>query len=119
MVNSAVTIGYAGAFFVAAGPLLDLYGITPSPEASFMSRWFAVGLLANGLTTWFARNAADSPAGKSVAGALVVAYTVGVILAVWGTLVGPFNQLGWIAVGFNTLLGLAMGWVRFGGLSKG
>jgi len=114
VLNAAVTIGYAAAFFIATGPLLAVYGIGPSAEAVFMARWFGVGLLAIGLTTWLTRDFAASTAGRAVAGALVLSYSVGVILAVWGTLGGPFNALGWIAVGFNSLLGLAMGWLRFG-----
>jgi hypothetical protein len=34
-----------------------------------------------------------------------------VILALWGTLFGPFNALGWVAVGLNLLLG--SGFARF------
>jgi hypothetical protein len=105
MLNSVVTIGYALAFFAATGPLLAVYGITPSAEGIFMGRWFGVGLLAMGLTTWLTRDAADSSAGRAVARALALSYGVGVALAAWGTLVGPFNQMGWIAVGFNLLLG--------------
>jgi len=36
-----------------------------------------------------------------------------VVLAVWGTLFGPFNALGWIAVGFNLVLGVAFGHLAF------
>jgi hypothetical protein len=107
ILNSAIAIGYALAFFVATGPLLAVYGIEPNPEGTFMARWFGVGLLAMGLTTWLARDAADSPAGRAIVLALAISYGVGVLVAVWGTLFGPFNQLGWIAVGFNLLLGAA------------
>lgn len=111
--NGLIAVGYAVAFFVAAGPLLDVYGIAPHPEAVFMARWFGVGLLANGLTTALARDAAESEAGRAIATALVVSYTVGVVLALWGTLRGPFNALGWIAVGLNLLLGLGFARFRF------
>jgi len=105
ILNSVIAVGYALAFFVATGPLLAMYGISPTPEGTFMARWFGVGLLAMGLTTWLARDAADSPAGRAIGRALAVSYGVGVVVALWGTLFGPFNQLGWIAVGFNALLG--------------
>lgn len=71
-----------------------------------MARWFGVGLLAVGLTTWLARSATESDAGRAIVLALTISYSVGVILALWGTLFGPFSVLGWIAVGFNLLLGL-------------
>jgi hypothetical protein len=110
MLNGAIAIGYAIAFFVATDPLLTVYGITPNPEGVFMARWFGVGLLAIGLTTWLARNAAESTAGRAIVLALAVTYGVGVALALWGTLFGPFNLLGLIAVGFNLLLGLGFGY---------
>jgi hypothetical protein len=110
VLNAAIAVGYALAFFLATGPLLAIYGITPSPEGVFMARWFGVGLLAIGLVTWLARDVAESDAGRSVVRALTLTYGVGVLLALWGTLAGPFNQLGWIAVGFNLLLGLGFGY---------
>ena len=105
MLNSAIAIGYALAFFAATGPLLAVYGIEPSAGSAFMARWFGIGLLAIGLATWFLRDTADTPAGRGLSQALATSYGVGVVLALWGTLSGPFNQLGWIAVGFNLLLG--------------
>lgn len=45
------------------------------------------------------------PRGRAVARALAVTYGIGVVLALWGTLFGPFNALGWIAVALNLLLG--------------
>jgi hypothetical protein len=78
-----------------------------------MARWFGVGLLAMGLTTWLAREAAELDAGRAIARALSIAYGVGVVLAAWGSLFGPFNALGWIAVGFNLLLGAAFGFLAF------
>jgi protein-S-isoprenylcysteine O-methyltransferase Ste14 len=63
-----------------------------------------------GLSTWLARDAADSAGGQAVARALAVTYGLGVVLALWGTLFGPFNLLGWIAVGLNLLLGSGFTW---------
>ena len=50
-----------------------------------MACWFGLGLLAIGLTTWLARDAADSAGRQAVARALAVTYGIGVILALWGT----------------------------------
>jgi Na+-driven multidrug efflux pump len=105
VLNAVIAAGYGIALLVAAPPILDAYGITPTPEAVYMARWFGLELLAIGLVTWLARKAADSAGGQAVARALAVIYGIGVFLALWGTLVGPFNALGWIAVGLNLLLG--------------
>jgi len=105
MLNGAIAGGYGIALLLAADPILDIYGITPNPEGVYMARWFGVELLAVGLVTWLARDAAESAGGRAVASALAVTYGIGVVLALWGTLFGPFNALGWIAVGLNLLLG--------------
>jgi hypothetical protein len=99
--NSVIAVGYAAAFFAAARPLLAVYGIDPNTEAVYMARWFGVGLLATGLITWFARDATQSAAGRAIGRALALSYSVGIVLALWGTLAGPFNSLGWIAVGIQ------------------
>jgi hypothetical protein len=105
VLNAVIAAGYGIALLVAAHPILDLYGIPPNPQGVYMARWFGLELLAIGLVTWLARNAAASAGGQAVARALAVTYGIGVLLALWGTLVGPFNALGWIAVGLNLLLG--------------
>jgi hypothetical protein len=105
MLNGVIAAGYGIALLLATDPILELYGITPNPEAAYMARWFGVGLLANGLVTWLAREAAATAGGQAIAQALAVTYGIGVVLALWGTLFGPFNALGWIAVGLNLLLG--------------
>jgi hypothetical protein len=105
VLNAAIAGGYGVALLVATDLILDLYGITPNPEGVYMARWFGLGLLGIGLTTLLARDAADSAGGHAVGRALSVTYGIGVVLALWGTLFGPFNALGWIAVGLNLLLG--------------
>jgi hypothetical protein len=45
--------------------------------------------------------------------ALAVSYAIGVVLAMWETLFGPFNVLGWVAVGLNLLLGSGLAWFQF------
>lgn len=110
--NGVIAGGYGLALLLATGPILDVYGITPNPEGVYMARWFGLGLLAIGLSTWLARDAADAAGGQAVARALAVTYGIGVVLALWGTLFGPFNVLGWIAVGLNLLLGSGFAWFQ-------
>ena len=110
--NAVIAAGYGLALILATGPILDVYGIAPNPEGVYMARWFGVGLLAIGLTTWLARDAASSAGGLAIARALAVSYGVGVVLALWGTLAGPFNALGWIAVALNLLLGAGFAYLQ-------
>ena len=110
VLNGVIAAGYGIALLVATSPILDIYGITPNPEGVYMARWFGVGLLAIGLVTWLAREATEDAGGRAIARALAVTYGIGVVLALWGTLSGPFNALGWIAVGLNLLLGAGFAW---------
>jgi impB/mucB/samB family protein/IMS family protein with HHH motif len=93
VLNGAIAAGYGIALLVAAGPILDLYGITPNPEGAYMARWFGVGLLAIGLTTWSAREAAESAGGQAITRSLTVTYGVGVVRAV-GHPVRPLQRAG-------------------------
>jgi hypothetical protein len=111
IVNGVIAGGYGLALLLITGPILDIYGISPNREATFMARWFGLGLLANGLVTLLSRDAAESTAGRSISLALATTYAIGTVLAAWGTVSGPFNALGWIAVGLNLLLALGFGFV--------
>lgn len=110
VLNAAIAAGYGIALLLATAPILDVYGINPNLEGVYMARWFGVGLFAIGLSTWLARDAAASAGGQAIARAYAVAYGIGVVLALWGTLFGPFNALGWIAVALNLLLGSGFAW---------
>jgi hypothetical protein len=92
LLNAVIAGGYGVALLVAAGPILELYGITPNPEGVYMARWFGLELLAIGLVTWLARDTAESAGGRAIAQALAVGYGIGVVLALWGTLIGPSTR---------------------------
>jgi hypothetical protein len=110
VLNAVIAAGYGIVLLVVTGPILDVYGIDPNPEAVYMARWFGVGLFAMGLSTWLARDAAESAGGLAVARAYGVADGIGAVLALWGTLFGPFNALGWIAVALNLSLASGFAW---------
>jgi hypothetical protein len=113
VLNAAIAGFYGVALLVFTDPILDIYGIDANPDGVYMARWFGLGLIATGLTTWLARDAADSPGGRAVGRALAITYGIGVILALWGILSGPFNALGWVAVALNLLLGSSFAWLEF------
>jgi hypothetical protein len=67
LLNAVIAGGYGIALLVATDPILDRYGITPNPEGAYMARWFGLELLAIGLVTWLAREAAESVGGRAIA----------------------------------------------------
>jgi hypothetical protein len=80
LLNAVIAGGYGIVLLLAAGPVLDVYGIDPNPEGVYMARWFGLELLGIGLVTWLARDAAESTGGQAIARALAVTYTIGVAL---------------------------------------
>ena len=113
VLNAVIAGGYGISLLTVTDPILEVYGIGANPDSVYMARWFGLELVAIGLTTWLARDAADSPGGRAIAQAFAVTYGIGVILALWGTLFGPFNALGWVAVSLNLLLGSGFAWFHF------
>jgi hypothetical protein len=113
-VLNAVIAGFYGiALLTVTDPILDIYGIDANADGVYMARWFGLELIATGLTTWFTKDAADTPTGRAISRALGVTYGIGVVLALWGTIFGPFNTLGVVAVGLNLLLGSGFAWLGF------
>jgi hypothetical protein len=113
-VLNAVIAGFYGiALLAVTDPILDIYGIDANADGVYMARWFGLGLIATGLTTWFTKDAADAATGRGIAQALGITYGIGVVLAMWGTVFGPFNVLGVVAIGLNLLLGAGFVWFGF------
>lgn len=113
-VLNAVIAGFYGiGLLVVTDPILNIYGIDANPDGVYMARWFGLGLIATGLTTWLTRDVADSPSGQAIGRALAVTYGIGLILASWGTIRGPFNALGLVAIALNLLLASGFAWLAF------
>lgn len=113
-VLNAVIAGFYGiALLAVTDPILDVYGIDANNDGVYMARWFGLGLIASGLTTWLTRDAADTPTGRAIGRALGITYGIGVLLVLWGTIFGPFNVLGLVAVTLNLLLGTGFAWLGF------
>ena len=52
-VLNAVIAGFYGiALLAVTDPILDIYGIDANADGVYMARWFGLGLIATGLTTW-------------------------------------------------------------------
>ena len=55
-VLNAVIAGFYGiALLAVTDPILDIYGIDANADGVYMARWFGLGLIATGLTTWLTR----------------------------------------------------------------
>jgi hypothetical protein len=98
ILRSIVALGYALTLLVIPGTLLSLYGITPGPGVNLMTRFLGVELVAVGLICLNARNFSDISIVRAILSSMLIAEAIGVVIAVYGTLSGVFNPLGWTIV---------------------
>jgi hypothetical protein len=111
ILRSIVALAYALTLLVIPGLMLSLYGITPEPGINLMSRFLAVELIFAGVMCLNARKFTEPAIVRSILTSLLTAEAVGVIVAVYGTLSGVFNSLGWSIVLIYGLFSL--GYVYF------
>jgi hypothetical protein len=96
--NTVVSIPFGIGSVVAPQLFLTLFGATLGPAGALMMQYSGAWLIGIGLLTWFARNAAQSEAGRAIALALLIAYLAALAVSVLGQLAGVLNVLGWMPV---------------------
>ena len=111
IVRSIVALAYALALLLVPAFLLSLYGIISTPGLNLMSRFLGVELIAVGLLCLNARKFTDPGILRAILTSLLIAEAVGVVVAIYGTLSGVFNPLGWSIVLIYGLFSL--GYVYF------
>ena len=111
LVLTAILGGSSGIIAVSIPALaLSLYGITPEPAVTLLSRYAGLGSIAIALVAWFARNVEDVPAQRAIVRAFLITHIIGVVISVVGTLSGVMAS-GWPVVGLY--LALAAGYAFF------
>lgn len=98
VVRCVVALAYALALLLVPAFLLSLYGITSTSGLNLMSRFLGVELIAVGLLCLNARKLTDPGILRTILTSLLIAETIGVVVALYGTLSGVFNPLGWSIV---------------------
>jgi len=113
IVNAVIALGYGISLVLVPATVLSLHGMTQGPSERLAGQFFGAALIALGLLTWFARNAADSEARRAIVLAQSISTAIGVIVGVLGTLSGVMNAVGWLGVGLYLLLALGYGYFQF------
>jgi hypothetical protein len=98
ILRSIVALGYALTLLVIPGTMLSLYGITPGPGVNLMTRFLGVELVAVGMICLNARYFSDISIVRAILSSMLIAEAIGVVVAVYGTLSGVINPLGWTIV---------------------
>lgn len=111
LVLTAILAGSNGVIAVSIPALvLSLYGLTPEPATTLMSRYAGLGSIAIALVAWFARSVEDIQAQRAVVRAFLITHVIGVVISAVGTLSGVMAS-GWPVVGLY--LALAAGYAFF------
>ena len=104
LVLTAILAGSNGIIAVSIPTLvLSLYGVTPEPAVTLMSRYAGLGSVAIALVAWFARNVEDIQAQRAIVRAFFVTHLVGVVISIAGTLSGVM-AFGWPVVGLYLVI---------------
>jgi len=98
ILRGIVALGYALTLLAIPGTMLSLYGITPDPGVNLMTLFLGVELVAVGLICLSARNFSDMSVVRAILTSMLIAEAIGVVVAIYGTLSGIFNPLGWTIV---------------------
>ncbi len=93
--------------------MLSLYGFNVNPASTLLMRFLGVQFVAEGLLAWFARNVTDSGTQRAIILAFFIAFAIGAIVSLLGTLSGTLNAFGWSAVGLDVVITLGFGYFLF------
>jgi hypothetical protein len=108
--NTVVSVPFGVGCVLAPHLFLSLFGATLDPAGALMTQYGGAWLIGIGLLTWLTRKAAESEPGRAVAGALLVAYAVALIVSVLGQIQAVLNALGWMPVAIQVLFAAGFGY---------
>jgi len=94
--------------------ILGLHGMIADESAVWMTRFFGVELLGVGLICWFIKDSDHSKARAGVILGLLISNVIGAIIAIWATLTGGMNAMGWLPFAIYGLLALGFAYFHFG-----
>ena len=112
MLKAIISLAFGIGFAVIPAVVWSIYGVTLDPAGIMATRFFGACLLGIGLICWVTRNA-DFNTLKGILFGLVIADTIGFIIALSVQLSGIVNTLGWFNVAIWLLLALGLGYFRF------
>lgn len=90
-----------------------LYGITQTPDVTFVGQLFGVELVGIGLICWLIRNITDPIFQRAIVISLLISDIIGAIVSVLGITSGVMNAVGWSSVAIYLLLVFGYGYFLF------
>ena len=118
LIINAVVLGVSGICAVLKPAIVcSLYGVDINPEVLMMSQYAGLGSIAVGLVAWFCKKIKDSRALKGILLALLMTYTVGIIISVQNTISGVIT-FGWPVIVLYSVFAIGYAYFLFSGRFK-
>ena len=113
LIKAVVCIAFGFILLVFPGQLLTLMGATLGAAGLFTGRLYGAALAGNLMLTWYARDAETSKARRAIILDLFIYDAIGFIVALFYTLNGTLNWLGWGIVSIYLFFTLGFGYFWF------
>ncbi|MCG6912836.1 hypothetical protein LJE86_02880 [bacterium BMS3Abin03] len=113
VITTIITLVFGILFIVIPTQFYSWYGIDSNMALDYIGRLFGAALIAVGLISWQARNAADSDARRAIVLSFFIADGIGFIIALIGQLNHVVGNLGWLTVIIYLLISLGFGYFQF------
>ena len=113
VITTIITLVFGILFIVIPTQFYSWYGIDSNVALDYIGRLFGAALIAVGLISWQARNAADSDARRAIVLSFFIADGIGFIIALIGQLNHVVGNLGWLTVIIYLLISLGFGYFQF------
>ena len=98
-IAAVIAILYGIIFLLIPGVALAFYGDAIPNASSILSiRFYGASLLSLGLVGWFVRETSDWTALRGLLLGLSIGNVAAVVVAIWGTVTGIMNAMGWSVV---------------------
>ncbi len=95
IVKAAVALVLGLLLLLAPSFGFSLFGASVTGDGTFPAQEYGAAMLGTMLLTWFARNAAESPARRAIILDLFIYDAIGVVITLIAIFAGRFNILGW------------------------
>ena len=113
VITTIIALVFGVLFIVIPTQFYSWYGIDSNMALDYIGRLFGAALIAVGLISWQARNAADSDARRAIVLSFFIADGIGFIIALIGQLNHVVGNLGWLTVIIYLLISLGFGYFQF------
>ena len=98
-IAAVIAILYGIVFLLIPGVALAFYGDAMPNVSSILSiRFYGASLLSLGLVGWFVKETSDWTALRGLLLGLSIGNVAAVVVAIWGTVTGIMNAMGWSVV---------------------